>query len=223
MPIRYRILAVLFVVLFLASGCASRNFPDPDTVTEPASEEIEEQGPRLIAVMPVDNRSDDELAPDILRHELLQQVYFKGYPVIPLSFIDDKIAAMTESGKPEDGLALSPQALGKALGVDALLYPVITTWKTSQTLLVASTDLALSFVLRDAVTGETIWSEEKREKERHFGITGGRTEEKAYISCDIMLREIIDEVMSTFPDGPESVRPAKPEKDPWYRRWFWRF
>jgi len=197
--------------------------PDPDAVSEPVSEEVEDQGPRLIAVMPVDNSSDDELAPAILRNELLQQVYFKGYPVIPLSFIDEKIAAMTESGKPEDGLALSPRTLGKALGVDALLYPVITTWDTSQTLLVASTDLALSFILVDAETGETIWLEQKREKERHFGITGGRAEEKAHISCDIMLREILDEVMASFPNGPESVRPAPPEKKSWYQRWLWPF
>ena len=206
-------LLIFLVMLLLAGGCASRQASVP--VPEPAVDAEEVAGPRLVAVMPVDNRTDDELAPAILRNELRQQLYFKGYPVIPATFIDERLSALTENG---DLQAVSAQAAGRALDVDALLYSTLAKWSTSRALLYATTKVSASFVLKCARTGEVLWSEAPDEKNRHMAITGGRAKAKAHISYDEALQTMMAKIMETFPDGPDAVGPVAPDTRTWYQR-----
>ncbi len=222
MSLRWKIiLLVCLVTLPMMMGCASRKPLEPDP--EPVLEEEEESGLRLIAVLPVDNRSGDELASEIVRNEIRQQLYFKGYPAIPIVFIDEKLSELVGGGAPEDALSLPPQKVGAALGVDALLYTTLTKWGTSKRFLFASTDVSVSFVLKCAKTGEILWEESSREKDRHMAITGNRAKEKAKIHCDEALRVVMNEVMETFPDGPGAVGSGgKQEELTWYH-WYQRF
>ncbi|MDD5475779.1 MAG: DUF799 family lipoprotein, partial [Syntrophales bacterium] len=138
---------------------------------------------------------------------------------IPLSFIDDRLAAMADG---TDVHNMPPRTAGEALGVDAVVYSKLTEWSTSQRLLYGSTEIAASFELICAKTGEVLWRRSHDTKDRHFDITRGRLEGKANIAYDEALREVLDEVMSSFPEGPEYLKVAPPYRNPWYLRWLRR-
>lgn len=202
--------------LLVMGGCMSRTIND---VPPPSSLAADGSGVRLIAVMPVDDRVGDAQASEMVRDELLQQLYFKGYPKIPLSFIDERLETAAANN---EILTISPPRAGESLGVEALLYTTLTEWRFSQTFLYGSTEIAASFELKSAATGQTLWRGSHEVKDRHMAVTGGRVEGKAHISYGKALREVLETVMSTFPEGPEALKPPLPDTRPWYRRWFRR-
>jgi hypothetical protein len=50
------------------------------------------KGTRLIAILPVNVKSGDARAGQMLREMVLNELYFKGYPRVPLQGIDEKLA-----------------------------------------------------------------------------------------------------------------------------------
>lgn len=208
--------ALICIVLLFMAGCISRTAIDDSS---PSPTAADEPGLRLIAVMPVEDRVGDAQASEMLREELLQQLYFKGYPRIPLSFIDERLEAISGN---DDTLTIATPWAAASLGVDALLYTTLTEWSISRAFLYGSTAIAASFELRRAETGQTLWRGSHQVKDRHVGITGGRVEGKAYISYGAALSELLETAMSTFPEGPEALQPPLPDTRPWYRRWFRR-
>ncbi|MCK9229395.1 MAG: DUF799 family lipoprotein [Syntrophales bacterium] len=206
------------IVLMVMAGCMSRASHD-ETLPPAATAADEGDEIRLIAVMPVDDRVGDAQASEMLREELLQQLYFKCYPKVPLSFVDERLETIAGN---TDALSVSTQWAAASLGVDALLYTTLTEWSVSRTLLYGSTRVAASFELKKAGTGETLWRGSHAATERHVGITGKRVEGKAYMSCGEVLRKAVETVLSTFPEGPEALNPPLPDTRPWYRRWLRR-
>ncbi len=59
------------------------------------------RGTRLIAVMPVRNSTSDPKSAEMLRAKLVEELYFKGYPRIPLKVIDEKMAGTVLAGDGE--------------------------------------------------------------------------------------------------------------------------
>ena len=98
------IIPCIVAILLLFLGCAAKN-------TSSISRDYKEMGVRLIALMPVDNTSADESAPQILRQGVLEKLYFKGYPKIPLHIIDEKIADMQHQGAADQSKKISPHAI----------------------------------------------------------------------------------------------------------------
>lgn len=204
--------ALVCIALLFMGGCMSRVAHDD---AAPSPEAADKPGLRLIAVMPVEDRAGDAQASEMLREELLQRLYFKGYPKIPLSFIDERLEAVSGNG---DVLTVATPWAAASLGVDALLYTTLTESGISRAFLYGSTAIAASFELRRAGTGETLWRESHQVRDRHVGITGGRVEGKAHISYGPALSELLDTVMSTFPEGPDAIEPPLPDTRPWHRR-----
>lgn len=206
------------LLLLLTAGCAS----SPVHTVVP---DYDERGIRLIALMPVDNKSDDPNAASVLRREILESLYFKGYPKIPLTVVDERIALLDDEAPSKSEKTATPQAMGRVLGVDAALYCTLTEWDTDAVLIYGSTSVAASFELRSAKTGEMLWSASEGHVDRHYDVGNTRLRAKSLITIESVAREMVDKAMATFPDGPEAIKRAPPISKKskmlrWFRKWW---
>jgi len=197
----------MFVVLsaFFMVGCGG-------TLPSSVAPDFDATGMRLIALMPVDNEAKNEKAAVILRKELLEELYFKGYPKIPLDVVDEKISEITANNLVAKGKRIPPDLIGGLLGIDAVMYCTLTEWDTSLRYIYAPTTVAVSFELMSGKTGETIWTSNQRVVKRSYDITQKRLDMKSYQSYEKAVREVLDRAMSTFPDGPDYLKGPSSKK-----------
>lgn len=201
---------LFFLIIFGVSGCASGV---PHTIVP----DYNQREVRLIALAPVDNRTNDEEAAKLLRETILDALYFKGYPRIPLDMIDDKLTVDRGRKTGESAGSISPTVIGKVLGVDAVMYPRLLDWKTSFISVYAPTTVSVALELKDAETGILLWSSQHSVVDRHYDFTRKRLELKACQSYEPAVRRIVDETLSSLPDGPDSAGKPLPKKK------FWQF
>jgi len=190
-------------------GCASGI---PHTIVP----DYNQKGIRLIALVPVDNKTNDKQAAQLLREEILEKLYFKGYPRIPLDMIDEKLT--TDCGgniEANRECNIPLEIIGKRLGVDAIMYCTLLEWKTSFISVYAPTTVSVSLELKGVRTGTILWSSKYSVVDRHYDFTRKRLELKACQSYEPAIREIVDETLSSLPDGPDSVGDTSPEKSFW--------
>jgi hypothetical protein len=185
----FNILAIVLTFAFL-SGCASK-------IPHMVVSDYAKRGLRLVAVMPVSNKTSDDKAASMLRGKILDAMYLKGYPKIPFGIIGERIAKV-------DKASLSDvKILGGVLGVDALMFVTLEESYRSVTLLFASTALSAVFQMRDVKTGEVLWETKYSTGERNFDITRKRVDLKSVQVFEPLMQQIVDKVMETLPDGPD--------------------
>ncbi len=155
-----KLLICLFAIIFII-GCA--------TPQHLLVEDYKSRNLRSVAVLPVQNETLHLQAPEVFRPIIHQKVKQKGYESPAPSFIDSKLA---EKGIREAGqvLSLTPQDLGKLLGVDALLYTTVTEFSTTYLIAYASITVGAKFELKDARTGELLWQADHRVKDMKGGM-----------------------------------------------------
>lgn len=193
---------VLVMILFLW-GCGSSVSPSiiPDYDTK---------GVRLIALMPIHNKTQDPLAAVVLRKALIEELYFKGYPKIPVEIVDEKLEEIYGGQTEFQDKTIPPETVGESLGVDAVMYCTLEEWKTSYVMIYAPTTVAASFELRSTKTGETLWNTTRRVVKRDYDLTGKGLEMKSRQSCEMAAQEVVEKAMEKLPDGPEY--PGRPPK-----------
>ena len=201
---------VLCLIVFVLSGCTSG-------ISHTIVPDYNQKGIRLIALAPVDNKTGDTQAARLLRERILDALYFKGYPRIPLSMIDEKLAAYQGQNADDTTYSIPTEVMGKLLGVDAILYCRLLEWKTSFVSMYAPTTVSVVLELKDAAAGVTLWSSRYSIVERHYDFTRKRLELKAYQAYEPAIREIIEKTFANLPDGPDFVGRPLPEKK------FWKF
>ncbi|HET6460937.1 MAG TPA: GNA1162 family protein [Syntrophales bacterium] len=163
------------------------------------------KGIRLIAILPVNMKSGDARVGQMLRAMVLNELYFKGYPKVPLQIIDEKLTKIYKGNIDFRRENIPPKAMGDLLGVDAVLYIYLEESYTDFSFIYAPTHISISFELRSAKTGETLWSYRNRTIKRNYSIF---REELEMESCEIFepaMQEVIDKAMHTLPDGPDSA------------------
>ncbi|MBA4395937.1 MAG: hypothetical protein C0394_00895 [Syntrophus sp. (in: bacteria)] len=194
---RYIAVFVIMVITIIA-GCGGRAKP----VSIPG---YAEKGIRLIAVMPVKSTATDPKITRLMREKIMETLYFKGYPRIPLGLIDDKLAAVY--GKlPDGGADIPPQAVGSLLAVDAVLYVTLNECSTATTYLYAATIISAGFDLRDAKTGETLWKAQPQNVERNFDVSKQRLERTIYQVLEPAIQDVVEKALQGLPDGPDVIR-----------------
>ena len=163
------------------------------------------KGIRLIAVMPIKGKAADENMVRLMRGKILEALYFKGYPKIPLELIDEKLAKTYDksAGRSAD---ISPQAVKSLLNVDAALYVDLKECKTSTTFLYASASVSATFELRSANTGETLWKNQYQGVDRCFDVTPQRLEFSVYQVLEPVIQEVVDKTLKTLPEGPDGTK-----------------
>jgi hypothetical protein len=157
---------------------------------------------RLVVLMPVENRTGDQTAARMLREKMVEELYFKGYPKIPLDLIDAKLLKISQGGSPTGG-NIPPQTIGALLEVDAVMYCTLNESNASVHFLYAPTSISASCELRSAKTGETLWNAQSDIVERNYGYSRYDVERKASQVYESSIQGIINKMMGTLPDGAD--------------------
>lgn len=195
--VQRRMLICLSAIIFLM-GCA--------TPHHLLVEDYKSRNLRSIAVLPVQNETPHLQAPEIFRPIVHQKIKQKGYESPALSFIDNRLAEkdIREGGQVH---SLSPQDLGKLLGVDALLYTTVTEFSTTYLIAYASITVGAKFELKDARTGELLWQADHRVKD----MKGGTEQSLKFViqkSYTPYSQKVTDTCLATLPNGPFASTPA---------------
>ncbi|MFH1080986.1 MAG: GNA1162 family protein [Pseudomonadota bacterium] len=195
---RFQCVAVFFILTTIMTGCGFRTTP----VSIPG---YADKGIRLIAVMPVKAKTADPVLAKLMRERILEALYFKGYPRIPVGVIDDTLAKIY--GKlPDHGADIPPQAVRSLLAVDAVLYVTLNECRTATTYLYAATIISADFDLRDGKTGETLWKTQPQKVERNFDITRQRLERTICQVLEPAIQEVVEKALQGLPDGPDAIK-----------------
>jgi hypothetical protein len=185
---------LLFLVLLFLAGCASK-------IPHAIVSDYDNRGTRLIAVMPVSNSLPDQKSAEMLRTKLIEELYFKGYPKIPLNVIDEKLAVIS----PGRGEKVSPKAIGEMLQVDALLYPTLHESGMGRGIISAATAVGVELELLSAKTGEGLWRVKYRVNHRNYGFSRKQLELKSSQIYEPAIQEVVNRALETLPDGPDAI------------------
>ncbi|MDR2861363.1 MAG: DUF799 family lipoprotein [Syntrophobacterales bacterium] len=189
-----KILLCLCLSLLLFAGCGTKN---KSSLKQPPPPAI----PHIIAVAPVISKATDPLISRIVRQKAIDSLYFKGYPRIEARAIDERLARLygDMSFASEN---IPPKVIGELTGAEGVLYCTVKGMKTSYFLMYAPTYIELSFELRNANTGETVWQASRRSTERNFGFTKKELENKTFIDYEAAIDDIFNKTLAKFPEGP---------------------
>jgi len=187
-------LSVLFLAVLFLAGCATK-------IPHAIVSDYTKRGARLIAVMPVGGSSPDQKAADMLRIKLVEELYFKGYPKIPFTVIDEKLATLS----PARGEKPDPKAVGEMLKVDAVLYSKLTDSGMGRGIVYAATTVGAEFELLSAKTGERLWRVEYQVTHRNLGFTRKQVELKSSQVYEPAIQELVTRTLETLPDGPDAI------------------
>jgi hypothetical protein len=188
-------LVLPFILGIILVGCVSRA---PYTVKH----DFEKTATKVIAVLPVNNKTPDLRAPQLLRSKVLAHLYFKGYSKLPSEVIDSKLEPLYKGEKKDRASFVAPQVLKELVGADAVMYCTLTEGKRSVRLFYAPLTMAARCELRSTQTGEILWSAEYKSTSRNFDLTGKRLEMKSFEAFESVMEEIVNKLMETLPDGP---------------------
>jgi len=191
-------LYLLIVISLIINGCSAKTSPyalKPNYDQNPA---------KIIAVLPVKNKTvdDDGKTSQLLRSKLFEELYFKGYPKLPLDIIDKKLASLYANGAKESAATIAPQALKDLVGADAGLYCTLMEGNKSEKLFYEPITITIRCELRSAQTGEILWNAQGESTSRNFDFTRNGLERKSHEVLETVIDEVINKVMKTLPDGP---------------------
>jgi hypothetical protein len=184
---------LLLLVLIFVAGCAAK-------IPHAIVSDFGKRGTRLIAVMPVKNISSDAKSGVMLRAKLVEALYFKGYPRVPVRSIDEKLAGVSAGSTME----VAPQVAGEVLKVDAALYTTLNESRMGSGIIYASTVAEAGFELRSTKTGEILWRVRRKEVYRNYGFTRKNLELKSSQVFEKAIEDCMNRALETLPDGPDA-------------------
>jgi hypothetical protein len=183
------------ILAIMAAGCASK-------VPLVQKQDEQKSMPRMIAVLPVDNKTLDDKASGLLRAKVLEELYFKGYTKLPLETIDQKLGSLYYIEKKGGAGVIAPQVVKELVGADAVMYCTLTEGKRTVSLFYAPVTVAVRCELRSAQSGAILWNAQSRSTSKNFDFTSKRLEMKSYETFESVMEEVVNKVMETMPDGP---------------------
>ncbi len=186
---------LLMILIIVFSGCSSKS-------TNVLKPEYEQSWVKIIAVLPVENKTKDNTAPQLLRSKLLDQLYFKGYSKIPLAVIDQKLESLYTGDKIGNVGIIAPQVLKDLVGADAVIYCTLLESSNSIGFFYAPVTISLSCELRRSESGEVLWKGKYKSTNRNFDFTRKSLEMKSCESYESVIEEVVNKVIETLPDGP---------------------
>jgi len=153
-----------------------------------------------IAVLPAENNNPDSIISQLFRARLLEELYFKGYPKMPLDMIDKKLESLYINKEKKTASAVPPQDL-KDMGADAGMYCALTENNKSK-IFYAPIKISAHCELRSVQTGEILWKVQSESTERNFDFTNKGLEKKSHENLETVIDEVVNKIMKTLPDGP---------------------
>ncbi len=157
---------VIVSVLLSAPGCGRRKEVRP----EPAPAALP-QGPK-VAVAPMENKSNDLAASDIIRDAFVEGVARKGFAVMPV-LESDRILRETLGISYGGQLpTTTPEEVCMALGAEAVFYGEVQEWSKTTTGIYNSSTVAAAFRMfrKD---GALLWEGNDRQVRQDVARGGG--------------------------------------------------
>lgn len=192
---RYRLILPFILGVILLIGCAAKS-------SNTVKKDSEASTARVIAVLPVDNKTTDFKASQLLRMKVFDELYFKGYSKLPLEVIDQKLELLYDREKKNEAGVVSPYVVKELVGADAAMYCTISEDKRTASLFYAPLTLAARCELRSTQTGDVLWNAQYKTTSRNFDLPGKRLEMKSYEAFENVMEEVVNKVLETLPDGP---------------------
>lgn len=195
MRYNYNLMLSIFLGITLLVGCASKS-------SNTVKQNFEKKSATVIAVLPVDNKTQDLKAPQLLRLKVFDELYFKGYSKLPLEVIDQKLEHLYSGEKRNGTGVVSPSVIQELVGADAAMYCTLSEGRHAGGLFYVPVTVAASCELRNTRTGEVLWNAEYKTTSRNFELPGKRLEMKSYEAFENVIEDVVNKVLETLPDGP---------------------
>jgi len=142
------------ILLFLAiSSCNYyQEFSQPEITTTLAPKESHI---RTIAILPFKNQTENEEIPTILREAVFRNMSLKGYDLIKLKQIDQRLMMASYHTKEID--IIGNYKLGRILEADALMYGTVTKCSKLFSVIYSRITISAELELVDITDSKTIW------------------------------------------------------------------
>ncbi len=158
--------AVAVACVLLAPGCGGRKAVRPE-----ASPAALPAGP-AVAVAPMENRSNDLSASDIIRDAFVAGVGFRGYAVVPVEGSDARLREALGISYGGQLPATTPEEVCRALGVEGVFYGEVQEFSKTTTGIYNSVAVAAAFRFYGK-DGALLWQGNDRQV-RHDVPRGGQ-------------------------------------------------
>ncbi len=167
--------------------------------------------PQRIAVLPMSNETNDLDGPGLARQVLYNTLSERGYQLVPLAEIDEKLKAQgfTDGGQLK---AATPQKIGKWVGADGLFYTTLEEFNYIILGYYAQRTVKIEGHLYNGTTGEKLWAADRgwatrqvavsqKEAERAFAIqlAAKALEKMSHAPLQFETREAVYRLISTLP------------------------
>jgi hypothetical protein len=160
-------LLCLLALLLFPGGCAGGK-----SVVRAPEAPLPPSGPR-VAVAPMENRSNDLDASEIIRAAFAEQIARQGWNVMPTPESDRLLREALGISYGGQLSATTPEEVCRALGVEGIFYGEVREWNKTTTGLYNSVSVVAAFTLY-RTDGSRAWEENDRQFRRHLPRGAGR-------------------------------------------------
>ena len=167
--LKKHMLAWILLTMFIVSGCGGKGTPGFYI-----SHDIDFSFIKKVAVLPLDNLTNERFAADAVRQVVISELLASG--LVDVTCPGDAIAAI-ETLKLKPGQPLSAdkiKAVGQALKVQAVVLGAVNKFGEVREGNVSAPEVAITLMMADTSSGTIIWSVTKTRGgagflARHFG------------------------------------------------------
>lgn len=147
-------------------GCASGKSAHREPVEPPSP-----KGPK-VAIAPMENRSNDLNASDIVRAAFAEQIARQGWDVVPTAESDRRLREILGISYGGQLASTTPEEVCRALEVEGVFYGEIREWNKTTTGIYNSVDVAAAFRLYRA-DGSLAWEDNDTQSRKMVPQGGG--------------------------------------------------
>ncbi len=217
--VRVMVLAAVLVVAAVSTGCIAP-LPPPDPNNPIAR----------VAVLPMDNRTNDMDGPNWVRvafHQIVPSRYYLTMPTEQVDKVLQEKLGVTIGGQldftnPGAG-APSPQKVGEALGVDGLFYGTLEDFQNLITGFYNKKKVSANFKLVNAKTGQVVWeaTKEASQQDVQLSLSGALDAAKHKVAGAVLNKalranplqvqtdQVVYQLRREIPSGPVATAEAQ--------------
>ncbi len=192
-PVQFIALTTIFIGLYACSSNDTAVLKDARTKNEVS----------VIALMPVENQTQDARVPLLLRAKISEGLRFKGYPQIFPEAVDGQFKPLRRPDGVAKESVVASRAASEKSGADAAMYCTLQESRAQTAVFYAPATVAVRCELRSLKTGETLWQAQYRSTSRSFDLMHTRLKMKSEGALEAALEEVVGKVMETLPYGPK--------------------
>jgi len=219
---RSALLVIAFIVVVAATTGCIAPLPPPDPNNPIAK----------VAVLPMNNKTNDMEGPNWVRAAFVQMVPSRYYMVVSSAAVDQTlkdqmgvtIGGQLDFTNPGAG-APTPQKVGEVLGVDGLFYGTLEDFQNLITGFYNKRKVSATFKLVNAKTGQVVWekTEEASQSDVQLSVSGALDAVKMKVAgavinkalranpLPVQTNQVISQFQRQIPSGPVATTAVRRE------------